>query len=143
MTTTRSLNVALWAAQIVLAIVFASAGAFKAFTPGPVLLVKAPDLARLPLPLVRFIGIAELAAAAGFILPAWTGIAPMLTPIAAVCVMPIMAGAFFFDVEARQFSSLALVVVCSALAAFVARGRFTSAFTTKGERPWQQHSWLS
>ena len=127
---TRARNIALWSAQIFLAILFAFAGAFKAFTAPAVLLVKAPDLGVLPLTLVRFIGFAELAAAAGFILPALTGVAPMLTPIAAVCVMPIMAGAFSFGVEARDFSSLPLVIVSTALAAFVAWARFPSRKTS-------------
>jgi len=119
----KQTNTLTWAAQIALAIVFTFAGAFKAFTPAATLLAKAPDLAALPLPLVRFIGIAELAAAIGFILPSLTRIAPKLTPIAALCVMPILAGAFVVDIRSGHVASLGLVIVSSALAAFVAWSR--------------------
>jgi len=122
----RAINIAAWTAQIALAFIFAFAGGFKAFVPAAALLAKAPDLAALPLPLVRFIGIAELAAAAGLVLPWLTRIAPKLTPIAALCVMPILAGAFVVNVRAGHLASLVLVVVCAALAAFVARARLTA-----------------
>jgi len=123
----RVLTIALWSAQILLAVVFTAAGGFKVFAAPAALLAKAPDLAALPLPLVRFIGIAELAAAVGLILPAATRIAPILTPVAAACVMPILAGAIVFNVRAGHVSSLLLAAVCAALAFFVARTRFTWA----------------
>jgi len=118
-----NINTAAWAAQIALALIFALAGGFKAFVAPAALLAKAPDLAALPLPLVRFIGVAELAAAAGFILPSLTRIAPKLTPLAALCVLPILTGAFVINVRTGHFASLVLVIVCAALAAFVARAR--------------------
>ena len=117
------LNKAAWAAQIALAFIFALAGGFKAFVAPAALLAKAPDLAALPLPFVRFIGIAELAAAAGLILPSLTRIAPKLTPLAALCVLPILAGAFVVDLRSGHLASLMLVIVCAALAVFVARAR--------------------
>jgi len=123
--TTKQTNTLAWVAQIALAVVFTLAGGFKAFMPPGTLLAKAPDLAGLPLPLVRFIGIAELAAAIGFILPSLTRIAPRLTPIAALCVLPILAGAFVVDYTSRHFGSLFLVVVSGALAAFVVWARST------------------
>jgi len=127
MTTKRTIHISAWAAQIALALIFTLAGGFKAFVAPAALLAKAPDLAALPLPLVRFIGIAELAAAAGFILPSLTRIAPKLTSIAAFCVMPIMAGAFVVNVRDVHLASLLLVIVCTALAAFVAWARLTQA----------------
>jgi len=123
----RLLNIGLWAAQIVLAVVFTVAGAFKVFVAPEALLAKAPDLAALPLMLIRFIGIAELAAAAGLILPSLTRIAPKLTPLAALCVLPIMAGALAFNVKAGHLGPLVLAIVCSALVWFVAWARSTRA----------------
>jgi hypothetical protein len=123
-------TIALWTAQIVLAVIFAAAGAFKAFTARETLLAKAPDLRALPFPLVRFIGIAELAASAAFILPPLTRIAPMLTPIAAVSVLPILTGAFVVNLRARHWPSLLLVAVCAALACFVALQLFAGPRTT-------------
>jgi len=121
----RAIHILAWAAQLALAVIFSFAGGFKAFTAPAALLAKAPDLASLPLPLVRFIGIAELAAAAGLILPALTRIAPKLTPLAALCVMPILAGAFVINVREGHLASQFFVIVCTALAAFVAWARLT------------------
>ena len=44
-------------------------------------------------PFFRFIGLAEVAAAAGLILPRWTGLLPWLSPLAAAGLLPIMLGA--------------------------------------------------
>ena len=41
----------------------------------------------------RFIGLAEILAAAGLTLPRWTGLLPWLTPLAAAGLIPIMLGA--------------------------------------------------
>jgi len=127
MTTKRTIHILGWAAQIALALIFALAGGFKVFVAPTALLAKAPDLAALPLALVRFIGIAELAASAGFLLPSLTRVAPRLTPIAAFCVMPILAGAFVINIKTGHLASLLLVIVCVALAAFVAWARLTQA----------------
>jgi len=54
--TGRGLGIALWAAQIALAIVFALAGGMKVSTPAAELAKMAPGF---PLALIRFIGIAE------------------------------------------------------------------------------------
>ena len=129
MTTKRTIHISAWAAQIALALIFALAGGFKAFVAPAALLAKAPDLAAFPLALVRFIGIAELAAAAGFVLPSLTRIAPKLTPIAACCVMPILAGAFVINIKTGHLASLVLVIVCIALAAFVAYARIGGSVT--------------
>ena len=103
----KRFHVALWAAQIVLAVVFAMTGAMKTFLPPAELFRMLPDLAGYPLPFVRFLGIAELAAAAGLILPALTRIAPFLTPLAASGVVVVMIGAFVFHVQAGHFAKLA------------------------------------
>jgi len=44
-------------------------------------------------PFFRFIGLAEVAAAAGLTLPRWTGLLPWLTPLAAAGLLLIMLGA--------------------------------------------------
>ena len=44
-------------------------------------------------PFFRFIGLAEVLAAAGLTLPRWTGLLPWLTPLAAAGLLPIMLGA--------------------------------------------------
>src|SRR5258706_16250524 len=86
----RGLRIALWSAQIVLAIVFALAGWTKVSTSAVELAKMAPGF---PLALLRFIGIAELAGAIGIILPALARIAPGLTPLASSGFVVVMASA--------------------------------------------------
>ena len=121
----KRFHVALWAAQIILAVVFAMTGGMKTFLAPAELFRMLPDVAGFPLPLVRFIGIVELAAAAGLVLPALTRIAPLLTPLAASGVVLVMIGAFVFHVQAGHFAKLPLVIVLGVLAGFVAWARFT------------------
>lgn len=120
---TRRVSIALWAAQIILAVVFATTGALKTFLSPADLFRILPDVAGFPLPFIRFVGIAELAAAAGLILPTATRIVPFLTPVAASGVLIVMLGAFVFHARTGHFTKLPLVVVLGALAAFVARGQ--------------------
>jgi uncharacterized membrane protein YphA (DoxX/SURF4 family) len=120
----KRLSIGLWAAQAVLAAVFVVTGAMKTFLAPADLFRILPDLARLPLPFVRFLGVAELAAAAGLVLPALTRIAPFLTPVAASGVVVVMIGALAVHVRDGHFAKLPLVLILAALACFVAWGRF-------------------
>ena len=74
--------------------------------------------------LVTFIGIAELAGAIGLILPALTGIFPVLTTWAAVGLATIMVLATGFHLFRGEVSHAVVTVILLALAAFVifARG---------------------
>ncbi|MEV4062012.1 DoxX family protein [Nonomuraea dietziae] len=73
---------------------------------------------------VRFIGIAELAGALGLILPAVTGIAPILTPLAATGLAVIMVLAALAHVRRKAPAAIAMKAALFLLAAFVAWGRF-------------------
>jgi len=109
--TGRGLRIALWSAQIVLAIVFALAGGMKVSTPAAELAKMAPGF---PLALLRFIGIAELAGAIGLILPALTRIAPVLTPLASSGFVIVMASAAVLHLVRGELGELAVVVVLGA-----------------------------
>jgi len=78
-----NLNSGLWAAQIMLALVFGAAGVMKTTSAIPELAAMMTWPGHVPAWLVRFIGAAELAGALGMILPAITRIQPNLTPLAA------------------------------------------------------------
>jgi uncharacterized membrane protein YphA (DoxX/SURF4 family) len=129
-------NVALWAAQILLAIVFLYSGGLKAFRSKEQLIASGQSgVAPFPLPVLRLTGTAELLAAVGLIAPRATGIAPVLTPIAALGLVIVMIGAVWSHstllradqaagrgrAEARN---IVLNVVLVALCVFVAVGRF-------------------
>jgi uncharacterized membrane protein YphA (DoxX/SURF4 family) len=74
------MNVVLWILQVVLAAMFATSGFMKLTQPKEKLVGRLAWVGDFSPATVRFIGIAELAAALGLILPAATGIAPVLTP---------------------------------------------------------------
>lgn len=118
----KGLRVWLWVAQVLLAIAFGLAGAMKLSMP-PAQIVKLAE--GIPLPLLRFIGITEVAGALGMLLPAATRIVPVLTAWAAVGLATIMVLAAALHLSRGQFSHLPPVLVLLTLAAFVAWGRFT------------------
>jgi putative oxidoreductase len=127
----RGLRIALWSAQIALAIVFALAGGMKVSTAAADLAKMAPGF---PLALLRLIGIAELAGAIGIILPALTRIAPVLTPLASSGFVIVMASAAVLHLVRGELGELAVVIVLGALATFVAWGRFKRAPIARRER---------
>ena len=83
-----------WFLQILLAVLFIFIGALKATTRRTTLVEMgmswAADFSDTQ---VRLIGAAEVAGGIGLIVPAATGIAPLLTPAAAVGLALIMGGA--------------------------------------------------
>ncbi|HEX7980635.1 MAG TPA: DoxX family protein [Gemmatimonadaceae bacterium] len=119
----RVLHVSLWAVQLLLAALFFLVGYTHAAAPIEVAIQRAPWVASLPVALVRFIGVAELAGAIGLLLPAATRIRPMLTPLAAVGLATMMALAVPFHQLRGEASAVVINVVLGSLAAFVALGR--------------------
>ena len=130
------MNVALWAAQILLAAVFLYSGGLKAFRSKEQLIAAGQSgVAPFPLPVLRLTGAAELLAVVGLIAPQATGIAPVLTPIAALGLVVVMIGALWSHstlLQADQAAgrgrgearNIVLNVVIVALCVFVAVGRF-------------------
>jgi uncharacterized membrane protein len=118
------MNVLLWIVQGLLAASFASSGLVKLARPKDGLVGAYPWMETFSQGAVRLIGVMELLGAAGLIVPAATGIVPVLTPIAAagLAVMMIMAAAV--HVRRKEPSGLLVTVVLFALAGLVAWGRF-------------------
>ena len=111
-------------AALLLALIVLAAGVEKLITPFDRLRVKRPWVVRADPRLVRLLGVFEVAGAAGLILPAVTGIAPVLVPVAAACLAVLMIGAL--GVEARRHPSVATLAVPTTtlvLALVVAVGR--------------------
>ena len=80
---------------------------------------------------IRAIGALEILGVVGLVLPAVTGIAPVLTPLAALGLAVLMAGAVFTRLRRHEPKPMLADLVYLTLAAFVAWGRFFSpeAFT--------------
>ena len=119
----RTVHVALWITQALLTAVFLLVGYTHAIAPIAVAIARAPWVASLPVPLVRFIGVTELAGALGVLLPAATRIQPALTPLAAAGLSTIMVLAIPFHMLRGETQEIAINLVLGALAAFVAWGR--------------------
>jgi uncharacterized membrane protein YphA (DoxX/SURF4 family) len=105
---------------VLLAAAVVMAGSMKLMTPSADLAQQMPDL---PVALIRFIGIAEIAGAIGLILPAAMRIRPALTPLAAIGLAVIMLLAGAFHLSRGELSSLPVVFALGGLALFVAWGR--------------------
>jgi uncharacterized membrane protein YphA (DoxX/SURF4 family) len=73
---------------------------------------------------VKAIGILEVLAAVGLILPAALDIAPVLAPLAAVGLVALMAGAIITHLRRHETKVIASPMVLLALAVLVAWGRF-------------------
>lgn len=119
----RALHAALWVVQLLLAAAFLLVGYTHAFAAIEVAVARAPWVASLPVALVRFIGVAELAGALGVVLPAATGVKPSLTPLAATGLAVMMALAIPFHLVRGETKEIVVNLVLGALAGFVAWGR--------------------
>lgn len=74
--------------------------------------------------LIKTIGVFEVLAAIGLILPAVLDIAPVLVPMAATGLVIVMTGAAITRLRRGEYKYMAADLVYLALAAFVAVGRF-------------------
>ena len=118
------MNVALWIVQGLLALAFLLAGSMKAFAPLNTVRKNMSWANDFSVPFVRFIGVAELLAAIGLILPAITGIQSWLTIAAALGLVLVMVSASAFHASRREYQNIGMNVVLLLLAAFVVLGRW-------------------
>ena len=116
------MNVALWIAQALLALIFLASGGMKLVTPKAKLIEKLHALAPIPAGLIKVIGVLEVLGAIGIVVPALTGIMPGLTVLAAIGFMLTMIGAAAAHLRAGEPPVPNAVIF--AIAAFVAWGRW-------------------
>ena len=84
-------------------------------------------IAELPRPFWLFLGVAEVLAAVGLMLPGITRILPWLVPSAAAGVMVVMIAATLWHIAGAEYSSAPITLVLLAMATFTAHGRSTRA----------------
>jgi len=117
------MNIALWVAQGVLAVVFLAAGLMKVTQPKAALEAR-PGMGyvteRSALDM-KLIGIAEILGSLGLILPWRLGLLPFLTPLAAAALAVLMIGAILTHIRRKE--SPLFVSALAAAALFVAFGR--------------------
>lgn len=121
------MNTVLWILQIVLALVFSGAGAMKLLQP-PEKLARSVGgwVENTPATALKALGAAELAGAVGVVAPAATGIAPLLTPVAAAGLAAVMVGAVVVHARRGEYANVAVNVVLAVAAVVVAWGRLGS-----------------
>jgi uncharacterized membrane protein len=117
-------NVVLWIVQIVLAVAFLAAGGTKVLTPKEKLRERMAWVDDFSQNTVRFIGTMEILGALGLVIPAATGIAPILTPVSAVGLIVVMVGAAITHVRRKEPAVVPVNAILLVLAAVVAWGRF-------------------
>jgi uncharacterized membrane protein YphA (DoxX/SURF4 family) len=118
------MNIALWIVQGLLAAAFGMAGIMKSTQPIEKLSAKMPWVSRYPAWVVRLVGISEFLGAVGLVVPWLTGIAPVLTPLAAAGLAVIMVLAAIHHLQHAEAKSVPFNLAFLLLAAFVAYGRF-------------------
>jgi putative oxidoreductase len=117
----RVLNIALWALQVLLAAAYLAHGWLMVSPPAELLAIMNEQLGegfRL------FIGVAELLAAAGLILPGVTRILPKLTALAAAGLMIVMSSATVLHVFRGENGSAVSAAVLFVLVTFLAYARW-------------------
>ncbi len=120
------MNVVLWVLQGLLGAMMLMAGGMKVFQ-GKEKALADPRMAWVEdfsASTLRNIGLLELAAALGLILPWALDIAPVLTPLAAVGVILIMIGAMATHRRRREMQSVMMNAVIAVVALVIAVGRF-------------------
>lgn len=111
------MNIVLWVLQVLLAAAF--------FAHGWLMLWPPPDIAvqmneSLPRWFSLFIGVAEILAAVGLILPGLTRIMPWLVVWAAGGIMIVMVSATIYHLMRGEMSSAAITLVLLVMATVVA-----------------------
>jgi uncharacterized membrane protein YphA (DoxX/SURF4 family) len=120
------MNIVLWIVAGLLAAVFAAAGVSK-LTQSKEKLAANPNMAwteAFAPGVIKLIGLLELLAAVGLILPAVLDTATVLVPLAATGLALMMVGAAVTHGRRKEYQPVVMNIVLLALAVFVAWGRF-------------------
>lgn len=121
------MELALWITTGMLAAVALTGGISKTFVPKQKLATAKGGgwTADASVAFVKTLGILELLAAVGLILPAVLDIAPVMVPVTAACWVLLMVGAITAHVRYRDGAKfVALTSFYLVLAVFIAWGRF-------------------
>ena len=120
------MNLTLWIAAGLLAAVALLGGVTKTFVPKDRLASQHGGewTAQASVGFAKTLGVLELLAAVGLILPAVVDVVPVMVPVTAACWVLLMVGAMITHGRLGQLRFVLLNVAYLALAAFIAWGRF-------------------
>ncbi|MFI6503103.1 DoxX family protein [Nonomuraea typhae] len=116
------MDVLLWVLQILLGLLFAAAGVVKLTADKERLQPRMPYVEDFSQGQIRAIGAVEALGALGLVLPWATGIAPVLTPLAAAGLGVTMVAAAAVHLRRKENFTVNLVLL--AMAVIIAAGRF-------------------
>jgi putative oxidoreductase len=117
----RALNIALWVLQVLLAAVYVAHGWLLVSPPAELIALMN---AQLGVGFRLFLGVAELLAAVGLILPGVTRILPFLTSLAAAGLMIVMSSATALHIFRGEHGSAVSAAVLFVLVTIVAYTRW-------------------
>jgi uncharacterized membrane protein YphA (DoxX/SURF4 family) len=115
------MKIVLWILQVLLAAVFLAHGLFMIMPPAEFVEIINADLG---VPFRLFLGVAEVLAAVGLIVPGLVRIMPWLTPLAAAGLMIVMVSATVVHLSRAEVSSAITTAVLLVLATVVAYMRW-------------------
>jgi uncharacterized membrane protein YphA (DoxX/SURF4 family) len=118
------MNVFLWIVQVLVAVAFLGAGAMKVAQPKEKLQPRMAYVEDFSANAVKGIGAVEILGALGVILPWATGIAKVLTPLAATGLVITMIGAIVTHVRRNETNQVGVPAALLVLTLIVAIGRF-------------------
>jgi uncharacterized membrane protein YphA (DoxX/SURF4 family) len=117
------MNAVLWIVTVLLAVAFVVAGLMKLLRSKEQLDAGMAWSEDFSGGTIKLIGLLEVLGALGLVLPALTGIAPVLVPVAALGLAAIQVGALVTHVRRGEKRELVTNVILIALLLFVAWGR--------------------
>jgi DoxX-like family len=120
-------GIVLWTLTAVLIVVFGFSAALKGTQPKDrVLRAGMTGVVDVPMPLMRFIAVCELLGIVGLVVPYLTGIAPVLTPLAAIGLGLIMVLAARIHLRLGERLTAVGNVVILAMCLVVAIGHWST-----------------
>jgi uncharacterized membrane protein YphA (DoxX/SURF4 family) len=122
------MNILLWIIQGALTIMFAMAGYGKISSSKEQHIADGHIKVSGSVLLIRILGVLEWLGCIGLIVPWMTGIAPVLTPIAAACFGMIMIMGLYIHIRRKEFKMLFFLFAILILALLVAYFRFRQLF---------------
>ena len=119
------MNITLWIGQGLLAAIFTLSGVLKSTQSRGRMIETGQTAAKIvPLPFMRVAGVSELAGVLGVLLPWATGVAKVLTPVAAAGFAVIMVLAASVHSRLREPKAVATNLGIFVVAVLVSWGRF-------------------
>ncbi len=122
-TASKALNITLWVAQVLLAVMFIMIGLMKLTQPLEEVSKNLRWADNFPL-LPRFIGTAEFLGGIGLLLPSLLRIKTALTYWAALGLAVTMVFAAIYHAMYGEYSGVGVTLILGAIALFVAWGRY-------------------